>query len=220
MPVIPSRDTLQRTLSQELAPEVRAWLDAQRADTALLTDRTKLRVAFARAGRKLGADAERAASFAGAFATLPLVDLARAVLLLDALDALPESEHVERLSELYRTGEQREQQSVLRALPLLPEPARFVTIAIEACRTNSPLVFGAIANDSPFPADHFPELNFNQLVLKAIFLGVPVQRIVGLAQRTTPELRRMVSEYASERRAAGRPIPGDVDHVLALTSAS
>jgi hypothetical protein len=52
------------------------------------------------------------------------------------------------------------------------------------------------------------------MVLKAIFMEVPVRRIEGLAGRLTTELGRMVSGYASERRAAGRPVPADVDYVL------
>jgi len=39
---------------------------------------------------------------------------------------------------------------------------------------------------------------------------VPLARMIGLAERTTHELVRMVEAYASERRAAGRPVPGDV----------
>jgi hypothetical protein len=39
---------------------------------------------------------------------------------------------------------------------------------------------------------------------------VPVSRILGLERRKTPELRRMAADYASERRAAGRPVPADI----------
>jgi hypothetical protein len=52
------------------------------------------------------------------------------------------------------------------------------------------------------------------MVLKAIFIEVPVSRIEGLAQRRGPELERMARDYASERRAAGRPVPSDIDLVL------
>jgi hypothetical protein len=75
-------------------------------------------------------------------------------------------------------------------------------------------VFRAIACDNPYPAAHFPEASFNQMVLKAVFVGAPVSRIVGLSRRATPELRRMAEDYASERRAAGRAVPEDVTLVL------
>jgi hypothetical protein len=53
------------------------------------------------------------------------------------------------------------------------------------------------------------------MVLKAIFIEVPVSRIEGLDRRNGAELRRMARDYASERRAAGRPVPSDVDLLLA-----
>ena len=48
------------------------------------------------------------------------------------------------------------------------------------------------------------------MVLKALFVGVAVDRIVGLDGRLTPELARMAADYASERRAAGRSVPSDI----------
>jgi hypothetical protein len=37
---------------------------------------------------------------------------------------------------------------------------------------------------------------------------------VGLERRKSDELRRMAADYASERRAAGRAVPNDLDLVL------
>jgi hypothetical protein len=75
-------------------------------------------------------------------------------------------------------------------------------------------VFQAIACENSYPASHFAEPNFNQLVIKAFFTGIAVRRIAGLEERKTAELRRMAADYASERRAAGRSVPGDIDLVL------
>ncbi|HET6521402.1 MAG TPA: EboA domain-containing protein, partial [Geminicoccaceae bacterium] len=80
--------------------------------------------------------------------------------------------------------------------------------------TNVLDVFEAIACDNPYPATHFPEANFNQMVVKALFVGTLLARVRGLADRDTPELRRMVGDFASERRAAGRPVPEDAGLVL------
>jgi hypothetical protein len=71
-------------------------------------------------------------------------------------------------------------------------------------------VFEAIACENQYPERHFPEHNFNQMVLKSFFTGTPVQRIEGLATRRSAELSRMAEAYASERRAAGRPVPADL----------
>jgi len=160
-----------------------------------------VRLAFARAARRADAGA---------------VDAARTDVLVEALHERDDEQAVVLVEALYRSGELGEQASVLRALPKLPGPQRFVTLAIEACRTNAEPVFRAIACGNPYPATHFSDLAFHQMVLKAIFLGIPVTEIIGLRARADDELVRMVQGYASERRAAGRPVPADVDLVEAL----
>jgi hypothetical protein len=99
-------------------------------------------------------------------------------------------------------------------LPLLPDPARFVDVGAGACRTSVQSVFEGICCENPYPAAHFPPLNFNQMVLKALFTEASLDRIVGLAARITPELARMAGDYASERRAAGRSVPSDIERLL------
>jgi hypothetical protein len=136
------------------------------------------------------------------------------LLLLAGAGATPAAALPGAVDELFRTGELREQQALLRALAYLPEPGRFVEIAAEAVRLNVLTVLEALACDNPFPAAHMPELAFNQMIMKAIFNDLPLRRVVGLSGRLGPELRRMVSAYADERRAAGRPVPADVDLVL------
>ena len=143
-------------------------------------------------------------------------DFGRAALVLAALDRTPWEEHDPLVEQLVRRGEIGEQESLLAMLALLPGPERFADAAIDACRTNSASVFAAIALDNPYVRDHFPEANFNQLVLKAIFIGLPVERIVGLEERVNAELVRMVRDYADERRAAGRTVPDDVGRVEGL----
>jgi hypothetical protein len=140
-------------------------------------------------------------------------DLARVTLLVlatahPAPDALVET--------CYREGDNRERQAVLYALPLLAAPEGFVDLAVEACRTHVQPVFEAITCDNPYPARYFPEPAFNQMALKAVFTGVALERIVGLRSRVTEELARMAADYASERRAAGRPVPADLDLLMAV----
>jgi hypothetical protein len=139
-----------------------------------------------------------------------LVDLARTVLLLRALSLLDCEGGVALFKEAFQKGDSGEQVSTLRALCFLPDPLDFLDAVIDATRTNVLQVFEAVANDNPYPAEHFPELNFNQLVMKALFMEVPLSRVVGLKSRVTPELSRMASDYASERSAAGRKVPADV----------
>jgi hypothetical protein len=166
--------------------------------------------AFAAAGRRLGkapiTDDDAAGVLAAGLripAGIGADECGRGALLVSAAPS------VELVRDLVRRGELRERQAVLRVLAALPEPARFADIAVDACRTNVEGVFRAIACDNAYPAAHFTDAAFAQLVLKALFTGAPLARVVGLAERTTPELVRMVQAYASERRAAGRTVPED-----------
>ena len=146
-------------------------------------------------------------------------DVGRTALLVRALEVLAPDAHAGFVREIYLRGDFREQAAVLRSLMFLPDSARFVDLAIDACRTNVLDVFEAIACENRFPARHFPDANFNQLVMKAIFMGLAVDRIVGLAERNSRELKRMASDFASERRAAGRPVPDGIDVIAAMAIA-
>lgn len=141
-------------------------------------------------------------------------EIVRTALLQFAAERISAAEVEMLLEECFRLGDTREREAVLRTLPLLPRPERFLSIAIEACRSHVQPVFEAIACDNTYPASHFPDLNFNQMVLKAVFTGVALKRIVNLTARITPELARMAESYASERRAAGRNVPADINLII------
>jgi hypothetical protein len=201
-------------------PRSQQWLEDNRPSQATPLSSVAFRALFAGAGRRLRADElelsaeeQRQLLEIGIAAPRPwgLDGLARAALLGEFLTASSPERHVALVRELYLKGDEREQAAVLRSLALLPDPGRFLEIGIDGCRTNVRDAFEAIACENPYPAAHFPEPSFNQLVLKAYFVGVPVSRIIGLERRKTPELRRMAADYASERRAAGRTVPADID---------
>lgn len=142
------------------------------------------------------------------------VDCARVLLALIALSRLPMHAHVAYVRQLFLKGDGDERRALLQGLVLLPEPIRFTDLAIEACRSSVRWVFDAIAADNTFPARWFPDAAFHQLVLKALSVGLPIERMVGLDERFTFNLGRMVTEYASERRAAGRAVSPDTQALL------
>jgi hypothetical protein len=110
------------------------------------------------------------------------------------------------ITQLFETGDMNEQQALYAALPLLPYPDDLLPRAIDGCRTNMTLVFDAIALDNPYPAQYFPEANWNQLVLKSIFMQCPLYRIQQLDERRNLALANIASDFAHERWAAGRPV--------------
>ncbi|MCC6848943.1 MAG: EboA domain-containing protein [Deltaproteobacteria bacterium] len=193
------------------------WLaDASVASGAAL-NRVAFEIAFASAGRRFGTAAiGSGATVAGAggrtwsIAGWGLDEAARALLVLGGVAALPAADQPAFVDGLYRAGALRERQAVLRALALLPDPARFCAIALDACRASAQPVFEAIACENPYPAAWFAEPSFNQMALKAVFTGVAVARILDLETRRTADLARMAADYAAERRAAGRPVPTDL----------
>lgn len=146
-----------------------------------------------------------------------LDDLARAALLLRAGEVLDLAAQADLVDAGYQRGDTRQRQAVLRALPLLPDPERFLALALDAARAGASPLFEAIACENPYPAVHFPALNFNQMVVHALATGVALDRVEGLGARVTPELARMAKEYAAERRAAGRSVPADVDTLVVTT---
>ncbi len=141
-------------------------------------------------------------------------DAARALLLLTAAQRLEPEAFVRLAIECYERGDSREQQSWLRSISLLPETDRFMAVAVDACRTNIVPQFEAIACENPYPARHFPERQFNQLVLKALFNSIALARIVGLSMRVNADLSRMARDYAAERRAAARAVPSDISMAM------
>lgn len=189
----------------------------ERAQRELGSPGLGFRASFASVPRRLGEAADRRppvpTELDAARSHWTLTDYARLWLLARALEAVPSAAQPGFVLQLFEAGELREQVSILRVLPALPEPGRFVEVGVQACRTNAKDVFEAIVCDNAFLVEHFEPLNFNQAVMKAIFMDVPLRRVEQLERRITPELTRMAASYASERRAAGRPVPDDADYL-------
>lgn len=119
------------------------------------------------------------------------------------------------VAKLFSAADVGELVALYQVLPLLPQPDRFLSQGLDGIRTNMTAVFNAIALHNSYPADYFSEDSWNQLVLKALFMGSPLYPIVGLDRRANPKLSRMLSDYAHERWAAGRSINPELWRVAA-----
>ncbi len=113
---------------------------------------------------------------------------------------------VTTLDQLFGTGEVGELVALYQALPLLPHPSAHVLRAAEGIRTNIKAVFCAVAHRNPYPSEQFSDDQWNQMVLKCQFIGVPMSPIVGLDQRANAPLAIMVNDFIHERWAAKRTV--------------
>lgn len=134
-----------------------------------------------------------------------LDQVGRALLLL-SLPAEDGSYYHARLEKLFSSADVSEQIVLYQSLPLLPHPERFVSRATEGLRTSIDAVFNAIVLNNPFPGDYFSQDVWNQMILKAVFVGSPLHLIQQLDAKANADLARMLSDYAHERWAAKRDV--------------
>ncbi len=128
------------------------------------------------------------------------------LLLVNDQDEKAYQTHIEHL---FIGAEMNELVALYSALPVLAFPGIWKTRCAEGIRSNIALVLESIMCDNPYAAENLDEPAWNQLVLKAFFTEKPVHRIIGLDERTNPDLARILSDYAHERWSAGRPVhPG------------
>ncbi|MGB3635972.1 MAG: EboA family metabolite traffic protein [Rivularia sp. (in: cyanobacteria)] len=134
------------------------------------------------------------------------IDQAARTLLVLSLPSTDADKYLQILNQVFAAGDVRELVALYQALPLLPSPERFCVRAAEGIRSNMTAVFNAVALNNPYPAEYLDNLAWNQMVLKALFVGSPLYLIQGIDERANPELARMLVDYAHERWAAGRDV--------------
>jgi len=160
---------------------------------------------------------------------LSLADLARAEQLRPGLDlgdwsidqlarvALMAASHrgndadfAARFDSFCATAELNELIALCRGLPIYPGAALIEPRAREAVRSGMKPVFEAVAHRNPYPREAFAEDAWNQMVVKAFFMGSALWPIQGLDERANPRLARMLVGLAQERWAAQRAVSGEL----------
>ena len=178
-----------------------AWLREASANVA--GDPTAIRTRFPMVGRKVGREPlEEGADPADLF-TWTIDDAAR-VLLLVAMGEAVEGE----LAELYRFGDAAERRGILRALPYLELGDRALYLTDDAIRTNDTRLIAAALG--PYATAYLSDAQYDQAVLKCVFVGVPITPLDGIPERVTPDGARMLAAFVHERVAAGRDVPAEV----------
>lgn len=205
--------SLHEVLAATVAPAALASFDGQIERCAPDWDLQRFLTAYTATARTLGRSplSAEASAVHAELGPVPLTDFTtdvagRALLLCrvaaDAPDKLEAS-----VTAAYREGDTSEKLAVIRALALLPQPARFVDLALDCGRHNELGLFRALACDNPFAARLYPEPAWNQLFMKATFMGVPLERMIGARERDNAELSRMAQHYIEQQESAGRTFP-------------
>jgi hypothetical protein len=225
------RYLLQSWLSSRLSPEALAWLNAAISGTISewcqarqeFSEQAFLTV-FSTLPRQVGKQdlVLTAAELAQADALCPgwypkawSADQAARSLLLLTLPQAETGSLKKLLENLYATAGIAEAVALHQTLLLLPHSDRYEYWALEGCRSHITAVFNAVALWNPYPARQFDEATWNQLVLKAIFVGSPLHPIWGLDERANPELARMLIDYVHERWAAHREVTPELWRLVA-----
>jgi hypothetical protein len=189
---------LKEWLRRQLPGDAADWLESEASNVdGAATDRA-LFLAISLVHRRIGkADlAVSAADAAAAEAARPgwrpggwSLDQAARIFLLLAAGGSP-ARFAERLEQLFATADVGELIAFYRGLPLYPEQSLYVERAAEGVRTNMKAVFEAVAHRNPYPAEQFSEHRWNQMVVKALFIGSRLHPIEALERRWNPDLTR------------------------------
>lgn len=138
------------------------------------------------------------------------VDQTARTLLILSLPHENAQEYLQIVEKVFSAADVSELVALYQALPLLPYPEQYRLRAAEGVRSNMTAVFNAVALCNPYPAEYFDDIAWNQMVLKAFFVGSPINLIQGLDKRANPELSQMLIDYARERWAANRSVPPEI----------
>jgi hypothetical protein len=195
-----------------------AWFRGVLDEVSRASNDRALGVAIGLAPRRLGKAglSLRADDLAGATALRNGLDpagwsvdqLARIALMLASYR--DDVSFAERLDRFCTTAEVNELIALYRGLAVYPAAALIEPRAREAVRSGMKPVFEAIAHCNPYPGEVFAEPDWNQMVVKAIFIESSLWPIQGLDRRGNPDLARMLVALAQERHAAGRPISPEI----------
>ena len=215
---------LRRWLARPSTGAALTWLDAEIERQQAGVDERKLIIALGMAGRKIGrADLSLAeGDLLEARALRPgwqpklwgTDEAARAAILL-ATYIGDDGAFSTRVNRLCANAEVTELIACLKGFAIFPAAKLLHDRAREGVRSSVKPVFEAIACHNPYPFDYFDQAAWNQMVVKAVFVGASIGNIVGITERANPDLRQMLRDLISERDAAGRPVPADVrDYAL------
>lgn len=138
-----------------------------------------------------------------------LEQVGRTILLL-SFSAENATKYLATLDKIIEAADVGEVIACYQSLSLLPYPKMFQLRAAEGVRSNMTSVFNAVALNNTYPAQYLDNLAWNQMVLKALFVGSSLKFIYGLERRNNQQLSQMLVDYACERLSANRTVSSEL----------
>ena len=217
-------DILRRSLSRTVPSPALNWINGEIERQRAGLDERRLGIALGMTASKVGRadlslspeDMESAPQVRAGWQPQwwAADEAARVAILLSSYRDDP-STFAARVERLCATAEVAEYVAYLKGFAVFPAGVELYGRAREGVRSSIGPVFCAIACRNPYPVDYFDEEAWNQMVVKCVFTGAPIEAIVGLNQRRNPEVIQMMRDLVAERHAAGRPLPDAVHRFIA-----
>lgn len=210
---------LRKWLQHSVTADAIHWLDAEIEGFRTKVDERRLPISLGLVRRKVGR--KELALDAGDVAAAGQLrsgwlpqwwstdEAARVAILLTSYQG-DDQAFATRVERLCTTAEITEHVAILKGFAVFPAPMLLCDRAREGVRSSMQPVFEAIACLNPYPFDYFDEAAWNQMVVKCVFVGAPIDAISGLLDRRNPELIRMLADLVAERRSASRPVSQSV----------
>ena len=214
-PQKPIAEFLHAILKQSATPTAQQWLQEKLNSINTEFSTRHFFIAFSAAFRFFGkeeisfssAELQTANSLCHGWnpAGIRTYEMARLIIFLH-LPTTDKASYFETVNKLFSAADMGELVSLYKSLIVYPYAEDYKTRTAEGIRTNIKNVFEAIALNNPYPAKYLEEKQWNQLVLKSVFNGSPLYKIIGLEHRANATLSQQLSDYAHERWAAGRTV--------------
>lgn len=207
------RELFSKIIEKSISRESYLWLSEKAKQLSADSNTYQLNLAFTMIPRKTGkqevileeSSAERLQKLMPGFSIQHwTADRLSRVWLLMNLDTSDKEEYIQKIEKLFPQAEMNEQVALYAALPVLAYPEYWKMQCAVGIRSSLDSVLKAIMYHNPYPAANLEELAWNQMVMKAFFSGLDVNKIVGIDERANQALAATLFDYVEERWAASR----------------
>ena len=112
--------------------------------------------------------------------------------------------NLQNLTKLISVADTQEQITIYKSIFYLENANQYTPLVVDGLRTNIIDIFDAITLKNLYPSKYFSQDQWNQMVLKAIFMERPIYQIKGIDLRKNEKMAHILFDYARERWAASR----------------